>query len=137
MNDLDAKSKDQKTVESKSRKVKNTDNTVEKQWEFKKGQSGNPNGRPKGSRNKLSERFLQALAADFERYGIYSIARVRRKDPTAYLKIITSVLPKEINGNLKHDHSHQHTHESISETAKWLEGLFADDDEPVISEATH
>jgi len=28
---------------------------------YKPGQSGNPNGRPKGSRNKLGEAFIAAL----------------------------------------------------------------------------
>jgi hypothetical protein len=33
---------------------------------------GNP-GRPKGSRNKLGEAFIQALAEDFERHGAEAI----------------------------------------------------------------
>src|SRR5688572_19169397 len=44
------------------------DNTAQKQQigrPFEAGQSGNLAGRPKGSRNKLSEAFLQALAPDF------------------------------------------------------------------------
>src|SRR5262245_36762420 len=36
---------------------------------------GNP-GRPKGSRNKLGEAFIQALAEDFERHGAEVIERV-------------------------------------------------------------
>ena len=33
---------------------------------FKPGQSGNPRGRPKGSRHKLSERFFAELCEDWE-----------------------------------------------------------------------
>ena len=39
-------------------------------------QPGNP-GRPKGSRNKLGEDFIQALAVDFDRHGTETIERVR------------------------------------------------------------
>ncbi len=46
-----------------------TDNTVGKQskpWQFKKGQSGNPDGRPKGSENfkTIFDRALKRLAKD-------------------------------------------------------------------------
>jgi Family of unknown function (DUF5681) len=42
------------------RRRSKTDNTngQQKPWLFKPGQSGNPAGRPKGSRNKLAEDFL-------------------------------------------------------------------------------
>lgn len=45
-----------------------------------KGTSGNPAGRPAGSRNKLSEMFLEDLAADWERNGADAIAECRRTD---------------------------------------------------------
>jgi hypothetical protein len=57
---------------------------------------GNP-GRPKGSRNKLGEDFIQALAADFERHGAETIERVRVQSPAAYLKVVASLLPKDVN----------------------------------------
>ena len=50
---------------------------------------GNP-GRPKGSRNRLSEAFIQALAEDFERHGAAVIERVRIEKPDAYLKVVAA-----------------------------------------------
>lgn len=60
------------------------------------GQSGNPSGRPKGSRNKLSEVFLEALADDFEAHGKDAIVRVRTDRPNEYLKIVAMALPKRM-----------------------------------------
>jgi hypothetical protein len=65
---------------------------------------GNP-GRPKGSRNKFGEAFIQALADDFERHGAEVIERVRIEKPEAYLKVIASLLPRDLNLNVsKYDH---------------------------------
>jgi hypothetical protein len=60
------------------------------------GQSGNPAGRPKGSRNKLGEAFIEKLLEDFEAEGAAAIIRCRNEKPDAYLKVIASILPKEL-----------------------------------------
>ena len=64
---------------------------------FQPGKSGNPGGRPKGSRNKLQGDFMRRLSEDFARFGIYAIARARRDDPLGYVKVCASLMPKEVN----------------------------------------
>lgn len=64
---------------------------------FKPGQVANPGGRPKGSRSKLGEEFLKALQEDFSEHGVKAIAVVRETKPEVYVKVIASILPKEID----------------------------------------
>ena len=64
---------------------------------FRPGQSGNPHGRPKGSRNRLALAFMEALASDFEEHGREVIASVRQRQPAAYLRIASGLLPKELS----------------------------------------
>jgi hypothetical protein len=59
-------------------------------------QPGNP-GRPKGSRNRLSEDFIAAMCADFEAHGVEAIETVRTERPQDYIKVIASILPKELH----------------------------------------
>ncbi len=70
---------------------------------FQKGQSGNPAGRPKGARSKLSEAFLGKLLDDFNVHGVEAIEALRRSDPKAYLHIIAAIAAKvplaEVNVN--------------------------------------
>jgi len=67
---------------------------------FVPGVSGNPAGKPKGARTKLGEQFLSALQEDFEANGVEAIQQVREKKPHEYLKVIASLMPKDLNLNL-------------------------------------
>ena len=65
-------------------------------------QPGNP-GRPKGSRNKLGEDFISALHEDFQANGVAAIQTVRADRPHEYLKVIASLLPKELKVTTESD----------------------------------
>jgi hypothetical protein len=54
------------------------------------------NGRPKGSRDRLSAAFLKALADDFDTNGVGVVEKVRVEDPATYLRVVASLLPKEV-----------------------------------------
>lgn len=63
---------------------------------WKPGESGNTGGKPKETRNRLSNVFLRALLVDFEENGVDAIDRVRKNDPGTYLRVIASIVPKEL-----------------------------------------
>lgn len=77
-----------------------TENTVEERKNFPcretQFQPGN-SGRPKGSRNKLGEAFLEALHADFQKHGKQAIADARKESPLGYVRVCASILPKQLN----------------------------------------
>ena len=54
-------------------------------------------GRPKGSRNKLGEAFLGDLYLAWERHGWSAIERVVADKPEHFLKIVASLMPRDLN----------------------------------------
>jgi hypothetical protein len=76
-----------------------SDNTEKKQRNlipYKPGQSGNPKGRPKGARNKLSEQFIADLHESWLALGKAAITTVAWTDPSTYLRVVASLVPKDI-----------------------------------------
>jgi hypothetical protein len=63
---------------------------------FQPGQSGNPGGKARHSRNRLQSGFLLRLADDFEAHGKEAIEAAREKDPVGYIKAIASLMPKQV-----------------------------------------
>lgn len=78
--------------------ISNGEKTVEKNRGklFEPGNNANPTGRPKGSRNKLGEDFIKAMSDDFAVHGVGVVEEVRKTKPDQYLKVIASLLPKEV-----------------------------------------
>ena len=74
-----------------------TDNTDEQQkpWLFKPGQSGNPAGRPRGSRNKLAENFLADVYEKWRQQGSKALETMATSEPAKFCQMVAGLLPKE------------------------------------------
>ena len=70
--------------------------TRNQKGQFVQGVTGNGGGRPRVARNRLAGELLEALADDFSTNGIAAGQKVRETDPTAYLRIVTGLMPKEV-----------------------------------------
>ena len=75
---------------------------------WKPGQSGNPAGKPKGSRNALAERFVSDLyevwteeTSKGKLRGIETIRNAMRSKPADALKVFAAVLPKDVKISLE------------------------------------
>jgi hypothetical protein len=91
---------------------------------WQQGQSGNPAGRLRGSRNRLSEEVICALLRDFRQHGQKAVARVRQTQPAAYLKILALLIPREH----KVEHSNllkELSDEQLEATIEYIEAALA------------
>lgn len=63
---------------------------------WKPGESGNPAGRQKGSRNKLSEDVLRDFCALWEASGFDKLMRLAKDDPGMFVRLAVSLIPKQL-----------------------------------------
>jgi hypothetical protein len=54
-------------------------------------------GRPKGARNELGAKFIEALRDSFDRRGAEVIEEVIDKNPVQYFRGLIAILPKEVS----------------------------------------
>jgi hypothetical protein len=70
---------------------------------WKPGQSGNPAGRPKGSRSKLNEVFLADFIAAWEQHGPEALTKTATESPGIFVRVAASLLPRHFK--VEHDFS--------------------------------
>ena len=92
-------------------------------------------GRRAGARNKLTTKFLEALAADFEEGGAAAIKIARIEDPVRYVAIIASLMPKEVA--IEHNQLGELSDEELSTLLAHVRELRAKliEPEPIMIEA--
>src|SRR6266576_4270167 len=69
---------------------------------WKPGQSGNPKGRPVGSRNKLATLVFDEALASFEKRGPAAFEELANKDPARYLILMAQLIPQHFKHEVEH-----------------------------------
>jgi hypothetical protein len=63
----------------------------------------NGGGRKPGSRNKLAETFVADLRDCWEKHGVAALEACALEDPTQFVRVIASLMPKTIDLNMSLD----------------------------------
>jgi hypothetical protein len=87
------------------------------------GESGNPNGRPIGARNKLSQDFIDDFHQVWQEEGINALRNAARRSPARFIQVAASLIPQHFT--LEHEHklvglSDDELHQRLIEAHKEL-----------------
>ena len=102
--------------------------------QFKPGQSGNPKGRPQGSRNKLSEEFLADLHAAWQLFGRPALMTTALTEPSVFVRVVASLMPKELEATKTVVHADRMSDDELAAIAcqGGEDPLAAEEDEEIL-----
>jgi hypothetical protein len=89
---------------------------------FKPGESGNPAGRPKGSRNKLSQAVFDDVCAHWEAHGLKAIEKTCKTNPGLYFRVVASLLPQHVK--IEHEYANM-SDEQLEQRRREIEAAIA------------
>ena len=85
--------------------------------QFKPGQSGNPKGRPQGSRNKLSEEFFRDLCDAWQAFGKPALMTAAWTHPVEFVRVVASLMPKELEATVTVVHAERMSDDELAAIA--------------------
>jgi hypothetical protein len=68
-------------------------NNLDPKWY---GANGTGQGRPLGSRNRLSQRFLDDVLVKWEKHGAAALEQMRWRDPVAFCRMVAAIVPNQL-----------------------------------------
>jgi hypothetical protein len=82
--------------------IENTEQRRDEDGRFVMGHNGGP-GRPKGSRNKLAQDFIDKVYEDWQAHGAAAIVAMREQSPSKYCTLVAALIPQHFK--VEHDHT--------------------------------
>lgn len=108
--------------------------------QFQVGHTG-IGGRPRGSRNKLGERFVSDLLAEWKRSGPECLRRLASENPAAFVRAVGNVLPAQLEAELDVRiglfQQAADTNQAYRIAMAYLHNKIRNDDDPALIEDHH
>src|SRR6476660_3990513 len=74
---------------------------VSKPTQWKPGQSGNPAGKPPGTRTAFSQGFIRDFALVWAEEGLEAVRKIAKKSPEAFVAIAARICPNDFRLTLE------------------------------------
>ena len=78
---------------------------ISKPTQWKPGQSGNPSGRPVGSRQVFSAGFLKDLAEVWAEHGRQTMIKTAKDQPTTFFAVCARLIPSDVKLTVEQTYS--------------------------------